>query len=70
MVDDGVLTVIPVEGGTTLRLRPAGDGSARRLRPLDRATRTVLDEYGCCPGPIEHRMLEEARARHRCDVAG
>lgn len=47
MVDDGVLTVTPVEGGTTLRLGPAEDGSTHPLRPLDRATRAVLDEYGC-----------------------
>lgn len=47
MVDDGALTVTPVEGGTTLRLGPAEDGSTHPLRPLDRATRAVLDEYGC-----------------------
>ncbi|MET7296948.1 hypothetical protein ABZS79_33450 [Streptomyces griseoloalbus] len=47
MVDDGVLTVTPVTGGTTLRLGPAEDGSTHPLRPLDRATRSVLDEYGC-----------------------
>jgi hypothetical protein len=47
MVDDGVLTVTPVEGGTTLRLGPAEDGSTHPLRPLDRPTRAVLDEYGC-----------------------
>ncbi|WP_435057677.1 hypothetical protein [Streptomyces sp. bgisy060] len=47
MVDDGVLTVTPVEGGTPLRLGPAEDGSMHPLRPLDRATRAVLDEYGC-----------------------
>ncbi|MEU7072899.1 hypothetical protein AB0B30_27590 [Streptomyces narbonensis] len=47
MVDDGVLTVTPVEGGPTLRLGPAKDGSTHPLRPLDRATRAVLDEYRC-----------------------
>ncbi|MGD1220588.1 hypothetical protein AB9Q10_19410 [Streptomyces krungchingensis] len=47
MVNDGVLTVTPVSGGTTLRLGPAEDGSTHPLRPLDRATRAVLDEYGC-----------------------
>lgn len=45
--DDGVLTVTPVKGGTTLRLGPAQDGSRHPLRPLDQATRAVLDEYGC-----------------------
>ncbi|MGY4963645.1 hypothetical protein [Streptomyces sp. 900105245] len=45
--DDGVLTVTPIEGGPTLRLGPAKDGSTHPLRPLDRATRAVLDEYGC-----------------------
>ncbi|MFE0774307.1 hypothetical protein [Streptomyces sp. NPDC058861] len=47
MVDNGVLTVTPVEGGTALRLGPAEDGSTHPLRPLDRPTRVVLDEYGC-----------------------
>ncbi|MFI6118034.1 hypothetical protein [Kitasatospora sp. NPDC051164] len=47
MVDDGVLTVTPVEGGTTLRLGPAKDGSTHPLRPIDRATRALLDEYKC-----------------------
>ncbi|MFD8731448.1 hypothetical protein [Streptomyces sp. NPDC059611] len=47
MVDGGVLTVTPLSGGTTLRLGPAEDGSTHPLRPQDRATRAVLDEYGC-----------------------
>ncbi|MFF6979400.1 hypothetical protein ACFZAV_17010 [Streptomyces sp. NPDC008343] len=47
MVDDGVLTVTPVTGGTTLRLGPAEDGTTHPLHPLDRATRAVLDEFGC-----------------------
>lgn len=47
MVDDGVLTVTPVEGGTTLRLGPAEDGSTHPLRPLDRPTQAVLDKYRC-----------------------
>ncbi|WP_331729123.1 hypothetical protein OG592_43340 (plasmid) [Streptomyces avidinii] len=47
MIEDGVLTVTPVSGGSTLRLGPAKDGSTHPLRPLDRATRAVLDEYGC-----------------------
>ncbi|MEU5137116.1 hypothetical protein [Streptomyces californicus] len=47
MIDDGVLTVTPLSGGTTLRLGPAEDGSTHPLRPQDRATRAVLDEYGC-----------------------
>ncbi|MCZ4603553.1 hypothetical protein O3S80_07140 [Streptomyces sp. Lzd4kr] len=51
MVDDGVLTVTPVTGGTTLRLGPAEDGSVHPLRPLDLATRSVLHKYGCSPGP-------------------
>ncbi len=47
MVEDGVLTVTPVSGGSTLRLGPAKDGSMHPLRPLDQATRAVLDEHGC-----------------------
>ncbi|MFF8617904.1 hypothetical protein [Streptomyces sp. NPDC015350] len=47
IVNDGVLTVTPVEGGTTLHLGPAEDGSMHPLHPLDRATRAVLDTYGC-----------------------
>ncbi|MFF3488847.1 hypothetical protein ACFYXC_37085 [Streptomyces sp. NPDC002701] len=47
MADDGVLTLTPVTGGTTLRLGPAEDSSTHPLRPLDRATRAVLDEHGC-----------------------
>lgn len=47
LVDGGVLTVTPVGGGPTLRLGPAADGSTHPLRPLDRATRDILDEYGC-----------------------
>ncbi|MEU8544563.1 hypothetical protein AB0C52_31980 [Streptomyces sp. NPDC048717] len=46
-VDDGVLTVTPVKGGTTLHLGPAKRGSTHPLRPLDRATRAVLDKSGC-----------------------
>lgn len=46
-VEDGVLTVTPVSGGTTLRLGPAEDGSTHPLRALDQATRAVLDEHGC-----------------------
>ncbi|MFI6688389.1 hypothetical protein [Streptomyces sp. NPDC050485] len=47
MVDDGVLKVTPMSGGTTLRLGPANDGSTHPLQPLDQATRAVLNEYGC-----------------------
>ncbi|MBK3580447.1 hypothetical protein JHN63_43020 [Streptomyces sp. MBT65] len=46
-VEDRVLTVTPVSGGTTLRLGPAEDGGTHPLRPVDRATRAVLDQYGC-----------------------
>jgi hypothetical protein len=46
-VNNKVLTVTPVSGGTTLRLGPAEDGSTHPLRPLDQATQTVLDKYGC-----------------------
>jgi hypothetical protein len=46
-VQDRVLIVTPVSGGTTLRLGPAEDGGMHPLRPVDRATRTVLDQYGC-----------------------
>ncbi|MFF3214123.1 hypothetical protein ACFYYB_26040 [Streptomyces sp. NPDC002886] len=47
MADAGVLTVTPVHGGRTLRLGLAENGSTHPLRPLDPATRTVLDEHGC-----------------------
>ncbi|WP_407842063.1 hypothetical protein ACE1OC_42685 (plasmid) [Streptomyces sp. DSM 116496] len=47
MVDGGVLTVTPTSGGPTLRLGPAEDGGTHPLRPLDQATRAVLDEHGC-----------------------
>ncbi|RSM97465.1 hypothetical protein DMH25_30650 [Streptomyces sp. WAC 01325] len=47
MVDDGVLTVTPVTGGTPLRLGPAEEGSTHPLRPLDRATQAVLTEHRC-----------------------
>ncbi|TGB15521.1 hypothetical protein [Streptomyces sp. MZ04] len=46
-VSDGVLIVVPIGGGTTLRLGPAEDGGMHPLRPVGRATRTVLDKYGC-----------------------
>ena len=46
-VEDRVLIVVPIGGGTTLRLGPAEEGSLQPLRPVDRATRTVLDTYGC-----------------------
>ncbi|MGW7089140.1 hypothetical protein ACWGH2_37425 [Streptomyces sp. NPDC054871] len=41
------LLVIPTAGGQELRLGPAEEGGTHPLRPLDRATRTVLDTYGC-----------------------
>ncbi|MFF8535930.1 hypothetical protein ACF07B_28920 [Streptomyces sp. NPDC015532] len=43
----GVLVVTPISGETTLRLGPAQDGGTHPLRPLDQATRKVLDRYGC-----------------------
>ncbi|MEV7465295.1 hypothetical protein AB0O20_02125 [Streptomyces kronopolitis] len=46
-VEDRVLIVVPIGGGTTLRLGPAEEGGMHPLRPLDRATRTELDKYGC-----------------------
>lgn len=46
-VTQGVLTVTPVRGGTTLRLGPAEKGGMHPLRPLDQATRAVPDTYGC-----------------------
>ncbi|MFJ5851095.1 hypothetical protein [Streptomyces sp. NPDC092903] len=45
--DDGVLVVTPISGETTLRLGPAKKGGIHPLRPLDQATREVLDRYGC-----------------------
>ncbi|MFE2168898.1 hypothetical protein ACFXB3_28175 [Streptomyces sp. NPDC059447] len=48
MVDDGVLTVTPTSGATTLRLGPAKNGSSTQpLRPLDQATQAVLNEHKC-----------------------
>jgi hypothetical protein len=41
------LLVMPTAGGQELRLGPAEDGGTQPLRPLDRATRAVLDKYGC-----------------------
>ncbi|MFI5987003.1 hypothetical protein ACIBEA_39835 [Streptomyces sp. NPDC051555] len=46
-VADGVLVINPTNGGPTLRLGPAENGGTHPLRPLDQATRTVLDEHGC-----------------------
>ncbi|MFE3558357.1 hypothetical protein ACFXKW_26375 [Streptomyces sp. NPDC059193] len=46
-VTDGVLVINPTNGGPTLRLGPAENGGTHPLRPLDQATRTVLDEHGC-----------------------
>ncbi|WP_037860719.1 hypothetical protein [Streptomyces sp. NRRL S-241] len=46
-VEDGVLLVTPTSRGTTLRLGPAEDGSTHPLRPVDAATRKVLDGFRC-----------------------
>ncbi|MFE4206119.1 hypothetical protein ACFRSX_32625 [Streptomyces goshikiensis] len=46
-VDHGVLLVTPTSQGTTLRLGPAEDGSTHPLRPVDAATRRVLDDLRC-----------------------
>ncbi|MFE9481185.1 hypothetical protein ACFYNM_21585 [Streptomyces spororaveus] len=46
-VEDGVLIVTPTSRGTTLRLGPADDGSTHPLRPVDTATRKVLDDFRC-----------------------
>lgn len=46
-VDHGVLLVTPTSQGTTLRLGPAEDGSTHPLRPVDAATRKVLDDFRC-----------------------
>ncbi|MEU6349947.1 hypothetical protein ABZ896_11535 [Streptomyces sp. NPDC047072] len=46
-VEDRVLIVTPINGGTTLRLGPAEDGGIHPLHAVDRATRAVLDRYGC-----------------------
>jgi hypothetical protein len=46
-VEDRVLIVTPISGSPTLRLGPAEDGGMHPLRPVDRATRAVLDQYGC-----------------------
>ncbi|MCX4481758.1 hypothetical protein OOK44_35885 [Streptomyces cellulosae] len=46
-VEDEVLVVRPISGDPTLRLGPAREAGTDPLRPLDRTTRTVLEEYGC-----------------------
>lgn len=46
-VEDGVLLVTPTSRGTTLRLGPAEDGSTHPLRPVDTATRKILDDFRC-----------------------
>ncbi|MDH6544130.1 hypothetical protein [Streptomyces sp. SPB4] len=46
-VENGVLLVTPTSQGTTLRLGPAEDGSTHPLRPVDVATRKVLDSFHC-----------------------
>ncbi|MEU2454826.1 hypothetical protein ABZ605_32650 [Streptomyces sp. NPDC012765] len=46
-VEGGVLLVTPTSRGTTLRLGPAEDGSTHPLRPMDAATRKVLDDFRC-----------------------
>ncbi|MFD0269585.1 hypothetical protein ACFVGY_23915 [Streptomyces sp. NPDC127106] len=46
-VENGVLLVTPTSQGTTLRLGPAEDGSTHPLRPVDAATRKVLDGFHC-----------------------
>ncbi|MDX3537232.1 hypothetical protein PV721_23225 [Streptomyces sp. MB09-01] len=46
-VDHGVLLVTPTSQGTTLRLGPAENGSTHPLRPVDAATRKVLDDFRC-----------------------
>ncbi|MFD8416889.1 hypothetical protein ACFV2Q_35010 [Streptomyces sp. NPDC059650] len=57
MVNDGVLTITPVSGGTTLRLGPAQDGSTHPLRPLDPA-----DPLGARGA----RLLTAARTKAGC----
>lgn len=44
---DATLVVRPLNGETTLRLGPAKESGTDPLRPLDRATRSVLNQYGC-----------------------
>jgi hypothetical protein len=44
---DATLVVRPISGGPTLRLGPAKEGGTDHLRPLDHATRSVLERYGC-----------------------
>ncbi|MEU0108340.1 hypothetical protein ABZ313_23680 [Streptomyces sp. NPDC006251] len=46
-VENEVLVVRPISGEATLRLGPAREAGTDPLRPLDRTTRTVLEEYGC-----------------------
>jgi hypothetical protein len=41
------LVVRPLNGETTLRLGPAKEGGTDPLRPLDHATRSVLNQHGC-----------------------
>ncbi|MFJ6438773.1 hypothetical protein [Streptomyces sp. NPDC091416] len=46
-VTGGILVVRPISGDPTLRLGPAEDSGTHPLRPQDRGTREVLEQYGC-----------------------
>lgn len=46
-IEDEVLVVRPISGDPVLRLGPAREAGTDPLRPLDRSTRTVLEQYGC-----------------------
>lgn len=46
-IEDEVLVVRPISGDPVLRLGPAREAGTDPLRPLDRTTRTVLEQYGC-----------------------
>ncbi|MGW1041040.1 hypothetical protein [Streptomyces sp. NPDC002547] len=46
-VEHEVLVVRPISGDPVLRLGPAREAGTDPLRPLDRTTRTVLEQYGC-----------------------
>lgn len=46
-IKDEVLVVRPISGDPVLRLGPAREAGTDPLRPLDRTTRTVLEQYGC-----------------------
>ncbi|WP_280909153.1 hypothetical protein [Streptomyces sp. SAI-090] len=46
-IEGEVLVVRPISGDPVLRLGPAREAGTDPLRPLNRTTHTVLEQYGC-----------------------